>query len=65
MKKILLVAAALLTLSAGAMAQTYERHDDRPDARRMEERHHHHPRKMWVPAHREHGHFVRGHYVWR
>jgi hypothetical protein len=64
MKKLLLVAAALLTLSAGAMAQTYERHDGRPEVRRMDNRHHR-ARKVWVPAHRVHGRIVRGHYVWR
>ncbi len=29
------------------------------------DRPHHRPHKVWVPAHRERGHFVPGHYVWR
>ena len=24
-----------------------------------------HKHKVWVPAHRAHGHLVRGHYIWR
>lgn len=24
-----------------------------------------HKRKVWVPAHRSHGHLVKGHYIWR
>ena len=25
----------------------------------------HHKQKVWVPAHRSHGHLVKGHYIWR
>ena len=66
MKKTLLAIAAIV-VSAGAMAAPAQHisattfvqaHD--VQTIRMD-----HRRKVWVPAHREHGHFVRGHYVWR
>jgi hypothetical protein len=62
MKKQLLFVLAATTLalaSTATMAQPGPRHGpgyDRP---------HHRPHKVWVPAHREHGRLVRGHYVWR
>ncbi|MBJ2158071.1 hypothetical protein [Variovorax sp. IB41] len=61
MKKILFVLAACV-LSSAAMAQPM-RHGpgyDRPHAAP-----HHRKHKVWVPAHREHGRRVPGHYVWR
>jgi hypothetical protein len=58
MKKLLFILAAC-TISAAALAQPM-RGPDRP----FKERHHHH-HKVWVPAHREGRHFVRGHYTWR
>ncbi len=59
MKKILLVLAACALSTTAALAQPM--HRDGPGY----DRPHHRPHRMWVPAHREHGHFVRGHYVGR
>ena len=60
MKKILFALAACMLASTAAMAQPMPpRHGpgyDRPHPR---------PHTVWVPAHRERGHFVPGHYVWR
>jgi len=53
------------------MGPRMERHADRdrPNTMRPVDRYHRHDRhakrKVWVPAHREHGRVVRGHYVWR
>ncbi|MES2533667.1 MAG: hypothetical protein V4636_21655 [Pseudomonadota bacterium] len=64
MKKIFLILAAGL-ISTVALAQP----GPGPRGPRDEVRHvhpkPHHKRKVWVPAHREHGRLVRGHYVWR
>jgi hypothetical protein len=60
MKKMLLFVLAACSLafaSTAAMAQ--------PGPRQGYDRPHHRPHKVWVPAHREHGRLVRGHYVWR
>lgn len=56
MKKTALLLAALI-VSGAAMAQPH-REPPRPHP-------HHVKKKVWVKAHREHGHMVRGHYVWR
>ncbi|CAN5666398.1 hypothetical protein BH10PSE18_BH10PSE18_06560 [soil metagenome] len=65
MKKILVILAAC-AISTVALAQPGP---GGPRGPRDEVRHvhpkPHHKRKVWVPAHREHGHLVRGHYVWR
>ena len=67
MKKALLALAAVIA-SAGALAapapqqqtpQFVQAHD--VQTIRMERRRH----KVWVPAHREHGRLVRGHYIYR
>ncbi len=67
MKKTLLAIAAIV-VSAGAMAAPAQHtisttfvqaHDVQSVQYRR------HGRKVWVPAHREHGHWVRGHYAWR
>ena len=54
-----------LTLSAAVQAQPMRgQHGPRAEPPHM--RPHHAPkRKVWVPAHREHGRLVRGHYVTR
>ena len=57
---IVMTAAASLAFSAGAMAQP--RHDGTPAVRHAPP---HQKHKVWVPAHREHGRLVKGHYVWR
>ena len=57
---IVMTAAAGLAFSAGAMAQP--RHDGPPVVRHAPP---HQKHKVWVPAHREHGRLVKGHYVWR
>lgn len=58
---VVMTAAAGLAFSAGAMAQP--RHDGPPPMVRHAPPQKKH--KVWVPAHREHGHVVKGHYVWR
>ncbi|MGJ7611315.1 MULTISPECIES: hypothetical protein [unclassified Variovorax] len=63
MKKTIFVLAACLLASTAALAQPGPRHGAGPGPRY--ERPHHRPHKVWVPAHREHGRMVRGHYVWR
>jgi Ni/Co efflux regulator RcnB len=70
MKKILIALAACVVSAAG-MAQPMRPGDGprmdrermaphRMSPHRMDRRH-----KVWVPAHREHGRRVPGHYVWR
>ncbi|MFM9922668.1 hypothetical protein VLK31_06720 [Variovorax sp. H27-G14] len=64
MKKTIFVLAACMLASTAALAQPMsQRHGAGPGPRY--ERPHHRPHKVWVPAHREHGRMVRGHYVWR
>ncbi len=62
MKKILIALAAVATcvFSAGAIAQPGP---GMHQARMAPP--HHRKHKVWVPAHREHGRMVRGHYVYR
>ncbi|WP_198084785.1 hypothetical protein [Variovorax sp. E3] len=60
MKKTIFVLAACLLASTAALAQPGPRGPG-PGY----DRGHHRPHKVWVPAHREHGRMVRGHYVWR
>lgn len=67
MKKTLLAIAALV-VSAGAMAAPAPQHTSTQfihaqDVQSVQYRRH--GRKVWVPAHREHGRWVRGHYAWR
>lgn len=69
MYKVLLSLAALTVSFAASAAQPRPVHFDSGSARveRIEPARYqqHHRRKVWVPAHRSHGRFVRGHYVWR
>lgn len=59
---VLLATAAAGFAFAGA-AQAQPRPDEHP---RMEAPHRAPPRhKVWVPAHRDHGHMVRGHFIYR
>jgi len=70
MKFKFLIALAACAVSAAATAQMPPRgpgpgqHMDRSH---MNDRGHraHRRTKVWVPAHREHGRRVAGHYVWR
>ncbi len=62
MKKILFVLAACI-LSSAALAQPSPRHGPGYDRQHAGQSHRKH--KVWVPAHREHGRRVPGHYVWR
>ena len=63
MKKILLaLAACTLLTSTAAFAQPMARHERGYDRSHMNQHRRH---KVWVPAHREHGRRVPGHYVWR
>lgn len=68
MKKILVILAAC-AISTVALAQPGPGpHGPRDEVRHEMRQSHprpHHKRKVWVPAHREHGRLVRGHYVWR
>ncbi|MGJ7526687.1 MULTISPECIES: hypothetical protein [unclassified Variovorax] len=62
MKKILFALAACALVSTAALAQPMPpRHGPGPGY----DRPHHRPHKVWVPAHREHGRMVRGHYDYR
>ncbi|KPU94236.1 hypothetical protein APR51_27945 [Variovorax paradoxus] len=64
MKKTLFILAAALGLLASSGAALAQPHPgpgyDRPHMAPVHRKH-----KVWVPAHREHGRYVRGHYVWR
>lgn len=72
MNKILLALAAC-ALSTAALAQPMRPGppdrpyvQERPNSMRVVPRPHREARrKVWVPAHREHGRYVRGHYVYR
>lgn len=60
---VVAAAVAGLALSAAAQAQPMS-HGLRAEPPHM--RPHHAPKhKVWVPAHREHGRMVRGHYAMR
>jgi len=59
MKKTLLILAAACGLFAASTAAMAQPHPG-PGYHG-----HGHKHKVWVPAHREHGRLVRGHYVWR
>jgi hypothetical protein len=63
MNKILLafVALAACAVSTATLAQPMHR----DGAQRAYAAPHHRKHKVWVPAHREHGRRVAGHYVWR
>lgn len=63
MKKILLafVALAACAVSTATLAQPMQQ----PGAHRPYAAPHHRKHKVWVPAHRDHGRMIRGHYVYR
>ena len=69
MKKLIL-ALATLVVSVAAVSQPAPHprqmapHLDRPQMQ-PHGRPHAKKRKVWVPAHREHGRMVRGHYAYR
>jgi len=69
MYKILLPLAALVFSFAASAAQPsvvrFDSGSARVNAVHPVKHHPQHKRKVWVPAHRSHGHLVRGHYVWR
>jgi hypothetical protein len=71
MKKLALaIAAAAVSLaSVTSFAQPAPPHGPGADPRHDQPMHResrpHPKKKVWVPAHREHGHMVKGHYVWR
>jgi Spy/CpxP family protein refolding chaperone len=73
MKFKLLMALGACALSAAATAQMPPPrgpgpgpHMDRPHMQPQHRPYRQHRRhKVWVPAHREHGRRVPGHYVWR
>ncbi|VWX62152.1 conserved exported hypothetical protein [Burkholderiales bacterium 8X] len=68
MKKLLvaLAAGAACLLSATVSAQPHGPRGPGMEPHRPGSMHRPHRRhKVWVPAHREHGRMVRGHYVWR
>ncbi|MCR6475534.1 hypothetical protein NU688_05145 [Variovorax sp. ZS18.2.2] len=63
MKKILFVLAACV-ISSAALAQPMSPNRG-PGYDRSHAGQNHRKHKVWVPAHREHGRRVPGHYVWR
>jgi len=69
MYKIFLPLAALIISFSASAAQPSVVHFD-SGSTKMNGAHpvkhpQHHKRKVWVPAHRSHGHWVRAHYIWR
>ncbi|QHI96619.1 hypothetical protein GT347_00560 [Xylophilus rhododendri] len=56
---VIVLAAAGMGLGTAAQAQP------RPGPPHAAPHHAPKKHKVWVPAHREHGRMVRGHYVWR
>jgi hypothetical protein len=69
MKKLAFAVAAVVlsTASLSSFAQPGPPHGPGADQRhdRPVHRQAHPKKKVWVPAHREHGRMVKGHYVWR
>ncbi len=72
MQKTLLRLSALAALSTGlflgATAQAQPMPNQHPpyaEPPHMRPAPMHRKHKVWVPAHREHGRLMRGHYVWR
>jgi Ni/Co efflux regulator RcnB len=71
MKKVVFLVAALI-VSTAALAQPahgpashgpgVDSRHDQPVDRHMQSDH---KKKVWVPAHREHGRLVKDHYTWR
>ena len=68
MKKIALLAAAVLVSSLSFAQPGPAHHGNGPHMKRAPSHQVHRPhakKKVWVKAHREHGRVVKGHYVWR
>ena len=69
MNKVALSLAALAISFAASAAQAGTVNFDSGSANvrhvQMVKHQQHRKHKVWVPAHRSHGHLVRGHYVWR
>ena len=67
--KVFLSLAALVVSFAASAAQAGTVNFDSGSAKvhnvQMIKHQQHRKHKVWVPAHRSHGHLVRGHYVWR
>jgi hypothetical protein len=69
MNKAFLSLAALVVSFAASAAQPGTVNFDSGSAKmnsvQVTKHPQHHKHKVWVPAHRSHGHLVRGHYIWR
>ena len=69
MNKVAFSLAALVVSFAASAAQAGTVHFDSGSVNvnhvQMVKHQQHRKHKVWVPAHRSHGHLVRGHYVWR
>lgn len=69
MYKVFIPLAALVFSFAASAAQPSVVHFESGSARAngvhpVKYKQHQH-KKVWVPGHRSHGHWVRGHYIWR
>ena len=66
-KVILLLAALAISLAASAaQAGTVNFDSGSAKVHNVQVKHkQHHKHKVWVPAHRSHGHLVKGHYIRR
>ena len=69
MNKAFLSLAALVISFAASAAQAGTVNFDSGSAKvhsvQVTKHPQHRKHKVWVPAHRSHGHLVRGHYIWR
>ena len=69
MNKAFLSLAALVVSFAASAAQAGTVNFDSGSAKvhsvQMTKHQQHRKHKVWVPAHRSHGHLVKGHYIWR
>ncbi|CDS53012.1 hypothetical protein [Polaromonas sp. CG9_12] len=67
--KVFLSLAALLVSFAASAAQAGTVNFDSGSAKvhsvQVTNHKKNHKHKVWVPAHRSHGHLVKGHYIWR
>jgi len=69
MNKAFLSLAALVVSFAASVAQAGTVNFDSGSAKvhsvQVSKYKKNHKHKVWVPAHRSHGHLVKGHYIWR
>jgi hypothetical protein len=68
MQKVFFTLAAIVFSMAASAAPTpvyFEPGSTRVDGIGVAQYKQNHKKKVWVPAHRSHGHRVNGHYIWR